>query len=225
MPVCHFCKCNQNALVQRNPNRAGTSQQTNPNYQNYQQTYFNILENLIIENNDGRNINRTENFFNKLSQTIPPAVATEDSSLAAIFPFELEENKAMFSGATLNKKCPITAMYMEATVNNTPIKLILDSRSTGSIVMLQLVNQLGFKVDHTATSQIITANGSTKLPHGKINSFSFEVNDIKDTENGIKNCVLLVENHYQEGATETTYQAEEEHMMQLANTQSSSVTG
>ncbi|KAG9285813.1 hypothetical protein G9A89_013238 [Geosiphon pyriformis] len=126
---------NQNTLVQRNPNRAGTNQQTNPNYQNYQQTYLNILENLIIGNNDGRNINRTKN-SSKLSQTIPPAVATEDSSLTAIFPFELEENEAMFSGAALDEKCPITAMYTEATVNNTPIKLILDSGSAGSIVTL-----------------------------------------------------------------------------------------
>ncbi|KAG9291959.1 hypothetical protein G9A89_004897 [Geosiphon pyriformis] len=168
---------NQNALVQRNPNHAGTNQQTNPNYQNYQQTYFNIPENLIIGNNDNRNINRTKN-SSKLSQTIPPAVATEDSSLAAIFPFELEENEAMFSGTALNKKCPITAMYTEATVNNTPIKLILDSGSAGSIVTLQLVNQLGFKVDRAATSQIITANGSTKLPHGEIDSFPFKINGI-----------------------------------------------
>ncbi|KAG9300339.1 hypothetical protein G9A89_011412 [Geosiphon pyriformis] len=138
---------NQNALVQRNPNHAGTSQQTNPNYQNYQQTYLNILENLIIGNNDSRNINITENFSNKLSQTIPSAVATKDSSLVAIFPFELEENEAMFNEAALDEKCPITAMYMEATVNNTPIKLILDSGSIGSIITLQLVNQLGFKVD------------------------------------------------------------------------------
>ncbi|KAG9288412.1 hypothetical protein G9A89_015618 [Geosiphon pyriformis] len=168
---------NQNALVQRNPNRAGTNQQTNPNYQNYQQTYLNIPENLIIGNNDGRNINRIKN-SSKLSQTIPPAVATEDSSLAAIFSFELEENEAMFSGAASDEKCAITAMYTEATVNNTPIKLILDSRSAGSIVMLQLVNQLGFKVDCAMTSQIITADGSTKLPHGKIDSFSFKINGI-----------------------------------------------
>ncbi|KAG9296594.1 hypothetical protein G9A89_015186 [Geosiphon pyriformis] len=114
----------------------------------------------------------------KLSQTIPPAVATEDSSLAAIFPFKLEENEAMFSGAALDEKRPITAMYTEATVNNTPIKLILDSGSAGSIVTLQLVNQLGFKVDCAMTSQIITADGSTKLPHGKIDSFLFEINSI-----------------------------------------------
>ncbi|KAG9304182.1 hypothetical protein G9A89_019744 [Geosiphon pyriformis] len=169
---------NQNVLVQRNPNHAKTNQQTNPNYQNYQQTYLNIPENLIIRNNDGRNINRTKNSSNKLSQTIPPAVATKDSSLAAIFFFELKENKAMFNGAALDKKCPITAMYTKATVNNTPIKFILDSGSAGSIVMLQLVNQLGFKVDHATTSQIITADGSTKLPHGKIDSFPFEINSI-----------------------------------------------
>ncbi|KAG9284069.1 hypothetical protein G9A89_022843 [Geosiphon pyriformis] len=112
----------------------------------------------------------------KLSQTIPPAVATEDSSLTAIFPFELEENEAMFSGAALDEKHPITAMYTEATVNNTPIKLILDSGSAGSIVTLQLVNQLGFKVDCAVTSQIITADGSTKLPYGEIDLFPFEIN-------------------------------------------------
>ncbi|KAG9301266.1 hypothetical protein G9A89_012649 [Geosiphon pyriformis] len=110
--------------------------------------------------------------------TISPAVATKDSSLAAIFSFELEENEAMFSGAALDEKCPIIAMYTEATVNNTPIKLILDSRSTGSIVTLQLVNQLGFKVDHAAMSQIITANRSTKLPYSEIDLFPFKINDI-----------------------------------------------
>ncbi|KAG9298994.1 hypothetical protein G9A89_020307 [Geosiphon pyriformis] len=130
------------------------------------------------QNNDGRNINKTKNSSNKLSQTIPPAVATKDSSLAAIFPFELKENEAMFSGAALDKKHPITAIYIEATVNNTPIKLILDSGSAESIIMLQLVNQLGFKIDHVAMSQIITANGNTKLPYGKIDSFPFKINDI-----------------------------------------------
>ncbi|KAG9291812.1 hypothetical protein G9A89_012097 [Geosiphon pyriformis] len=84
----------------------------------------------------------------------------------------------MFSGAVLNKKCPITAMYMKATVNNTPIKLILNSGFAGSIIMLQLVNQLGFKVNCAMMFQIITVNRSTKLPHGKIDSFSFEINGI-----------------------------------------------
>ncbi|KAG9287893.1 hypothetical protein G9A89_017488 [Geosiphon pyriformis] len=47
----------------------------------------------------------------------------------------------------------------------------------------------------------------------------------KDTENGTRNHASLVENCYQEGATGTTYQAEKERVMQLANTRSSSVTG
>ncbi|KAG9297215.1 hypothetical protein G9A89_019496 [Geosiphon pyriformis] len=128
-------------------------------------------------NQNIRNINKTKN-SSKLSQTIPPAVATEDSSLTAIFPFKLEENEAMFSRAVLDEKRPITAMYMEAIVNNTPIKLILDSRSAGSIVMLQLVNQLDFKVNCATTSQIITADESTKLPYDEINSFPFEINGI-----------------------------------------------
>ncbi|KAG9307604.1 hypothetical protein G9A89_023169 [Geosiphon pyriformis] len=40
----------------------------------------------------------------------------------------------------------------------------------------------------------------------------------KDTENGMRNRASLVENHYQEGATGTTYQTEEERVTQLANT-------
>ncbi|KAG9298288.1 hypothetical protein G9A89_002776 [Geosiphon pyriformis] len=70
----------------------------------------------------------------------------------------------MFSGAALDKKCSITAIYTKATINNTPIKLILDSGSAGSIITLQLVNQLGFKVDHVTMSQIITANRKFQPP-------------------------------------------------------------
>ncbi|KAG9293909.1 hypothetical protein G9A89_019247 [Geosiphon pyriformis] len=92
-------------------------------------------------------------------------LAFRDPKSAHVEPERIEENKAMFSGAALNEKCPITAMYTEATVNNTPIKLILDSGSAGSIIMLQLVNQLGFKVDCATMSQIITANRSTKLSY------------------------------------------------------------
>ncbi|KAG9302761.1 hypothetical protein G9A89_009538 [Geosiphon pyriformis] len=129
MPIPHQYSTTQPELASRGLKSAYVEPecQTNPNYQNYQQTYLNIPENLIIGNNDSKNINRTKNSSNKLSQTIPLAVVTKDSSLAAIFPFELEENEAMFSGAALDKKSPITAMYMEATVNNTPIKLILNS--------------------------------------------------------------------------------------------------
>ncbi|KAG9291169.1 hypothetical protein G9A89_013041 [Geosiphon pyriformis] len=204
--ACHFCKCighlinqcrmrmmqeacenNYYAPPQMPRNQyMSIPRQYSTTYQNqgaYQQQPMIANPNWRPEtrnqpiNNDSRNINRTKN-SSKLSQTIPPAVATKDSSLAAIFPFELEENEAMFSGAALDEKRPITAMYTKATVNNTPIKLILDSGSAGSIVTLQLVNQLGFKVDRAATSQIITADGSTKLPYNEIDSFPFEINGI-----------------------------------------------
>ncbi|KAG9306530.1 hypothetical protein G9A89_004727 [Geosiphon pyriformis] len=321
MRAYHFCKCIGHLISQCRMRMMQKARKNNyymplqmprnqytPILRQYPTTYQNQgayqQQPMIANPNwrpEARNQPITKNSSNKLSQTIPPAVATEDSSLAAIFPFELEENEAMFSRAALDEKCPITAIYMEATVNNTSIKLILDSRFTGSIVMLQLVNQLSFKVDYAAMSQIITADGSTKLPHGKIDSFSFKINGIviptkvlvmdatqyqvpkfqppvatsknpvptkdllsnlrkiqhyqpskpisslglmtkeqdyqpyqhgpkntvtqKDTENGMRNRASLVENCYQENATETTYQAEEERVMQLANTQFSSVTG
>ncbi|KAG9299339.1 hypothetical protein G9A89_013987 [Geosiphon pyriformis] len=133
---------------------------------------------------------------------MPPAVATKDSSLAAIFLFELEENKTIFSGAALDKKCSITTMYMKATVNNTPIKLILDNRSAGSITKTQ-------KTPPTTIVTIVTKKNTVTQ---------------KDMENGMRNHALLVENHYQKSVTGMIYQAEEKHVMQLANTQSSSVT-
>ncbi|KAG9288905.1 hypothetical protein G9A89_019527 [Geosiphon pyriformis] len=195
--ACHFCKhvghlisqCRMRMMQEARENNYYTPPQMPRNqYTPIPRQYLTTYQNqgayqqqpMIANPNwrpEARNQPITKN-SSKLSQTIPPAVATEDSSLAAIFPFELEENEAMFSGAALDEKCSITAMYMEATVNNTPIKLILDNGSAGSIVMLQLVNQLGFKVDRAVTSQIITADGSTKLPYGEIDSFPFEINGI-----------------------------------------------
>ncbi|KAG9306538.1 hypothetical protein G9A89_004735 [Geosiphon pyriformis] len=53
----------------------------------------------------------------------------------------------------------------------------------------------------------------------------YQYGPAKKDPNGTRNRASLVENHYQEGATEMTYQAEEECVTQLANTRSSSVTG
>ncbi|KAG9291722.1 hypothetical protein G9A89_012007 [Geosiphon pyriformis] len=82
------------------------------------------------------------------TNTISPATISSDKSLAAIFPFELEENTLilLFSEAALEEK-PITAMYMDARVDSHPIKLILDSGSAGSIITRQLMDQLGHRVD------------------------------------------------------------------------------
>ncbi|KAG9286836.1 hypothetical protein G9A89_012386 [Geosiphon pyriformis] len=73
-----------------------------------------------------------------------PAIVTNDESLAAIFPFELEEVTLvpLFSRAALKEK-PITAMYTNTKVDGHSIKLIFDSGSAGSIITRQLIDQLG----------------------------------------------------------------------------------
>ncbi|KAG9301018.1 hypothetical protein G9A89_015754, partial [Geosiphon pyriformis] len=81
------------------------------------------------------------------------------------------------------------------------IKFILDSGSARSIVMLQLINQLGFKVDCTMTSQIITADESTKLHHGKINSFPFGINELFISYNGHHARIPATCGHFQKAST------------------------
>ncbi|KAG9298049.1 hypothetical protein G9A89_008408 [Geosiphon pyriformis] len=136
------------------------------------------IVNIVIEENKTETLEkRVIQLWEELSKKIESYLIL-NSKKNTYQPPQKRSQEAMFNGAALDKKHPITAMYMEATVNNTPIKLILDSGSTGSIIMFQLVNQLGFKVDCAMMSQIIIANGCTKLPHGEINSFPFEVNGI-----------------------------------------------
>ncbi|KAG9292900.1 hypothetical protein G9A89_016262 [Geosiphon pyriformis] len=71
------------------------------------------------------------------------------------------------------------ALYTDVRVREIDIKLILDSRSAGSIIMKQLMDQLGHRIDHAATTRIITANGNTKTPIGEIDNFPFEINRIQ----------------------------------------------
>ncbi|KAG9290346.1 hypothetical protein G9A89_007077 [Geosiphon pyriformis] len=114
-----------------------------------------------------------------LTNNIPPATVTNDKSLAAIFPFKLEETTPvpLFSGAALDTK-PITTMYTDAKVDGYSIKLILDSESAGSIITKQLMDQLGYQVNCAASTRIITANGTTKTLIGEIDDFSIKVNGI-----------------------------------------------
>ncbi|KAG9295959.1 hypothetical protein G9A89_011811 [Geosiphon pyriformis] len=83
-----------------------------------------------------------------LTNNIPPAIITNDELLVASFLFDLEETIEilLFSGAALEKK-PITAMYMDAKIDDHAIKLILDSGLAGSIITKQLMDQLGHRVD------------------------------------------------------------------------------
>ncbi|KAG9287753.1 hypothetical protein G9A89_004156 [Geosiphon pyriformis] len=69
----------------------------------------------------------------------------------------------LFNRAALKKK-PITAIYTDAKVDGHSIKLILDNELAGSNITKQLMDQLGCQVDHTASTRIITADGTIKTP-------------------------------------------------------------
>ncbi|KAG9306588.1 hypothetical protein G9A89_004785 [Geosiphon pyriformis] len=96
------------------------------------------------------------NQWEALTSNILPAIITENELLNTIFSFELEELEV-----TLEEK-PITAMYTDTKVDGHSIKLILDSKSAGSIITRQLMNQLGL----------------TKTLISEIDNFSIEVNNI-----------------------------------------------
>ncbi|KAG9296227.1 hypothetical protein G9A89_014819 [Geosiphon pyriformis] len=139
------------------------------------QHYLSLLitpENAIFYNSEA-------NQQPALTSNIPPATITNDKTLAAIFPFELEETTtvSLFSRAALEEK-PITIMYTNAKVDGHPIKLILNSKSAGSIITRQLMDQLGRRVDQVISARIITTNGATKTLIGKIDDFPIEVNGI-----------------------------------------------
>ncbi|KAG9307158.1 hypothetical protein G9A89_016986 [Geosiphon pyriformis] len=114
-----------------------------------------------------------------LTSNIPPATITENKSLDTIFLFKLEEllTTPLFSGAALEEK-PILAMYTNAKVDDYSIKLILNSRSAGSIITKQLIDQLSYRVDRAVSARIITTNRATKTLIGEINNFPIKVNGI-----------------------------------------------
>ncbi|KAG9287884.1 hypothetical protein G9A89_017479 [Geosiphon pyriformis] len=80
---------------------------------------------------------------------IPPVRIAENANLSDIFPFEFEANESPFllSNATANEQKAITTMYIEAEVEEKPIRLILDSGSTRSIITYQLIHQLKRNID------------------------------------------------------------------------------
>ncbi|KAG9305918.1 hypothetical protein G9A89_016571 [Geosiphon pyriformis] len=132
---------------------SGTGSTQNPNSQNYLS--------LLVTSEDATSNNLETNQQATLTSNISPATVTNNESLAAIFPFELEEpfQLPLFSEAALKEK-PITVMYTNAKVDGHPIKLILDS------------------VDRAASTKIITADGATKMPIGEIDNFPIKINGI-----------------------------------------------
>ncbi|KAG9291412.1 hypothetical protein G9A89_021830 [Geosiphon pyriformis] len=132
---------------------------------------------------EGKNVGETStpSRQNQINNTIPLTTITENTTLAIIFPFNIDHlnTTSFFSGAAINQDKPIMALYTNARVGNIDIKLILDSGSAGSIIMKQLINQLGHQIDYATTAQIITVNGNTKTSIGEIDNFSFEINGIQ----------------------------------------------
>ncbi|KAG9283977.1 hypothetical protein G9A89_005484 [Geosiphon pyriformis] len=149
----------------------GTGATQNPNFQHY-------LSLLVIPE-DATSSNLEPSQQQLLTSNILLATISNNKSLAAIFPFKFEKTSVMplFSGAIFKEK-PIITMYTNAKVDRHLIKLILNSGSADSIITRQLMDQLDCRVDHAASAHIITANGATKTPIGKINDFPIEINGI-----------------------------------------------
>ncbi|KAG9295917.1 hypothetical protein G9A89_006656 [Geosiphon pyriformis] len=148
---------------------SGTNTTQNLNSQNY-------LSLLITPENATPN---NQELKQLPTSNILPATITEDESLNTIFPFKLKEPSTtlLFSRAALEEK-PITAIYTDVKIDGHFIKLILDSGSADSIITRQLMDQLGCQVDQAASVRIITADGVTKTPIGKIDGLPIEINGI-----------------------------------------------
>ncbi|KAG9299205.1 hypothetical protein G9A89_013853 [Geosiphon pyriformis] len=105
----------------------------NPNAQQYLS--------LLVTPEDVSSNNQEPKQKQPLTSNILPAIISNDKSLAAIFPFELEETTPvlLFNRATLNTKL-IIFMYTNAKVDGHAIKLILDNGSAKSIITQQLMD-------------------------------------------------------------------------------------
>ncbi|KAG9286337.1 hypothetical protein G9A89_014503 [Geosiphon pyriformis] len=104
--------------------------------------------------------------LNSSNNTILLAQIAQNTNLLDIFPFEFEANELLFllNNTAVNKQKAITAMYIEAEVKGKQIHLILNSRSAGSIITYQLIQQLGKNIDRPAQTVIVTADGIKKIP-------------------------------------------------------------
>ncbi|KAG9285807.1 hypothetical protein G9A89_013232 [Geosiphon pyriformis] len=159
------------------PRGPAQSRPTPTGYPN-QASYFGLMEDQGFDKStpvEGRDIKQISQPSKQTKSNIPPATITEDTTLAAIFPFDIDNlnTHSLFSGAAINQDKPITALYTDARVRGIDIKLILNS---------------GSAVNRAATARIITVNGNTKTLIGKIDNFPFKINGIQ-----IPTKVLVIE--------------------------------
>ncbi|KAG9305336.1 hypothetical protein G9A89_007831 [Geosiphon pyriformis] len=143
-----------NQLVLRN------SGQQRPNHFHIQSSYLTMTEELNYQQTALSEDKAAAPRTNPSNYTILPAQIAQNANFLDIFPFEFEANESPFllSNAAVNEQKAITAMYTEAEVEGKPICLILDSRSAGSIITYQLMQQLKRNVDRPAQTVIVTAD-------------------------------------------------------------------
>ncbi|KAG9299439.1 hypothetical protein G9A89_009391 [Geosiphon pyriformis] len=156
------------------------SGQQKPNHYHTQPSYLTIPEESDFQQTALSESEIAAPRLNSSNHTIFSAQIAQNANLSDIFPFEFEANESPFllSNTAVNEQKAITAMYTEATVEGKFIRLILDSRSAGSIITYQLMQQLKRNVNRPAQTVIVTADGMKKTPVGEINDFPFSIDEI-----------------------------------------------
>ncbi|KAG9284583.1 hypothetical protein G9A89_004625 [Geosiphon pyriformis] len=177
--LCNYYYCQKPGHIAHDCRRKIMDQNQGNLYQQprYQQN-MSFDKSTPVERGDIEQISQPSK---QTKSNIPPATITEDITLAAIFPFDIDNlnTHSLFSGAAINQNKPIMALYTNARVGGIDIKLILDSGSASSIIMKQFMDQLDRQVDRAATARIITADRNTKTPIGEIDNFLFKINGIQ----------------------------------------------
>ncbi|KAG9299124.1 hypothetical protein G9A89_020437 [Geosiphon pyriformis] len=173
---------NNNRISLNNQLVLQNSTQPRPNHYYTQSSYLTMPEEQDFYHTallEGRATAQQQNPSHNHT-TIPPARIAENANLSDIFPFKFEANESPFllSSAAANEQKAITAMYTETEAEGKPIRLILDSGSTGSIITYQLMQQLKKNVDRPAQTVIITTDGMKKTPVGEIDNFLFTLDRI-----------------------------------------------
>ncbi|KAG9286143.1 hypothetical protein G9A89_010157 [Geosiphon pyriformis] len=142
-------------LSQPIPHGPAQSRPTPTGYPN-QAFYLSLMEDQGFNQStlvEGGDIEQISQSSKQTKSNIPPATITENTTLATIFSFDINN---------LNTHSLFT-LYTNARVRGIDIKLILNSGSA----------------NHAATVRIITVDGNTKTPIGEIDNFPFKINGIQ----------------------------------------------
>ncbi|KAG9295012.1 hypothetical protein G9A89_017806 [Geosiphon pyriformis] len=152
---CYYCQkpghiaCDYRKKIM-NQNQGNPYQQ--PRYQQNMVPQYSISQNqppLYAQQSfdkstpvEGGNIEQISQPSKQTKSNILPATIIEDTILAAIFPFDINNLNThnLFSRAAINQDKPITTLYTDARVRGIDIKLILDSGSASSIITKQLMD-------------------------------------------------------------------------------------